>query len=205
MKNLRSLQRGITMMEVMVSVAVIATVLAVGIPNLSSWVQNTQVKSTAETVLTGLQLARGEAVRQNSRAKFLLTKNTDNSADWTVITASSSVPNSFLLADGATEIQKAAAAEMGVNARLNIASGVQAAGDCSTAITSGMGASENVVFDAFGKVVSTTMTRIDVIKAGDTGADNEQNSRRRVILISQSGAAKLCRPGLPSSNPQGCP
>ena len=46
---------------------------------------------------------------------------------------------------------------------------------------------------------------VEFLKAGDTGADDEEKSRRRVILISQSGSARMCRPGLPSSNPQGCP
>jgi type IV fimbrial biogenesis protein FimT len=86
MKNLAHMQRGITMMEVMVSVAIIAIVMAIGIPSLSAWMQNVQVRSTAESVLTGLQLARGEAVRQNNLAQFALTGNAAGSTSWSIIT-----------------------------------------------------------------------------------------------------------------------
>ncbi|MFA6970841.1 MAG: GspH/FimT family pseudopilin [Gallionella sp.] len=213
MKNLLSMQRGITMIEVMVSVAIIAIVMAVGVPSLSTWLQNSQVMSTAESVLTGLQLARGEAVRQNNLAQFTLTGNAAGTADWTIVTASSSVPGSFALADGATEIQKAGASEMGANARLMVSSAVIATNCCTNVITTPIDMSAapkpGVVFNAFGQVVSdpsvTTLSRIDVIKVGDTDANTEEKSRRRVILISPSGSAKLCRPSLPSSNPQGCP
>jgi type IV fimbrial biogenesis protein FimT len=202
-----SRQRGVTMMEIMVTVAIIAVAMAVGIPNLSSWAQSAQIKSTAETILTGLQMARGEAVRQNNQVQFIFLMDPDNdgSAGWQIISASSSVPGSFLLSDGAIVAQSAAAAEMGENARLNFASSPQGSPCCTSPLTAPIAGNENVVFDAFGKVLNQTITRIDVVKSGDTDTTDEQKSRRRVILISSSGSPKLCRPALAASNPQGCP
>ncbi len=210
MKNRLFMQRGITMMEIMVTLAIVAIVLAVGIPSLSTWVQNNQVKSTAQSLLTGLQLARGTAVSQNTQAQFTLTGTSAGSADWQVIAASSSVPGSFLASDGATTIQTVPSAEMGANAVVGVNNLTWSTSCCATAIAAGtgMGSSPSVVFDAFGRMVtaSSTIQRIDVTSTTDANSSaNEAAYRRRVILISPSGTAILCRPSLPSTNPQGCP
>ncbi len=206
MKNRLFMQRGVTMMEIMVTVAIVAIVMAVGIPSLSSWVQNNQVKSTAQSLLAGLQLARGTAVSQNTQAQFTLTGTSAGSADWQVITSSSSGS----LTSGTTTIQTVPSAEMGANAVVGISNSTWSSSCCATAIAAGtgMGSSPSVVFDAFGRMVtaSSTITRIDVTSTTDASSSaNEAAYRRRVILISPSGTAILCRPSLPSTNPQGCP
>lgn len=207
-----SFQRGFSMMELMVSVAILAIVLAIGIPSFSTWISNTQVRSTAESLVAAIQLTRGEAVRQNSLAQLKLTGNAGGSASWSVIAASSSVSGSFDTNQGATLIQTAGATETGVNARLGVSAATQPTSNCCTTSVvagSGMGSNPGVVFDAFGKIVAdssvTTVTRIDVTKVGDTEANNEKKNRRMVILIAPSGAVKMCRASLSASNSQGCP
>lgn len=209
-----SSQQGFSMAELLVSIAILVIVLGLGVPSFSSWISNTQVRSTAESLLAAIQLARGEAVRQNSRAQFMLTGDTNGVAGWKVIAASSSVPGSFATADGATIAQTAGAAETGANARLGVSTAVQATSSCcatSVSAGTGMGGSPppGLVFDAFGKIADdtsvTTVTRIDVTKVGDTGANDEEKNRRMVILISPFGVAKLCKPSLPTTNSQGCP
>jgi type IV fimbrial biogenesis protein FimT len=192
MLNLHLFQRGVTMAEVLVSVAVIAIAMAIGIPSLANWIQNVQVRSTAESVLTGMQLARAEAVRQNTLAQFMLTGSSAGTASWSIISASSSVPGSFT----------------GQNARLGVSTATVASSSCcTTAIAAGTGMGTNpkpgIVFNAFGKVVTdssvTKITRVDVTNASYAAA------RRMVILITDSGMAKLCDSTLPASNSSGCP
>lgn len=202
MNNLRSRQLGVTMMEVMISVAVIATVLAIGVPNLSSWVLNTQVRATAETVLTGLQLARAEAVRQNTKTRFQLTGTTGLSS-WTISTPRldrTDCPTGTDLYP--CPVQSGVAAESGQNARLGVSTASLATTSYSAAIAAGTGMSGSpyVIFDAFGRAdpTVTNITRIDVTNAAAAGA------RRMVITITDSGMAKLCDPVLPASNPRGC-
>ena len=213
--HFRSFQRGFSMTELMVSIGILAIVFGIGIPNFTTWISNTQVRSTAESLLAAIQLARGEAVKQNSLAQFKLTGDATGSASWSVIAASSSVSGSFNIAtDKATSVQTAGASETGANARLGVSTAAQAnPGCCAASVNAGTNMGTNpqpgIVFDAFGKVVAdtsvTTVTRIDVTKVGDTGANDEEKNRRMVILISDSGMAKLCRPSLPASNSQGCP
>lgn len=199
-------QQGLTMVELMVTIAILAIVLAIGIPNLSSWMQNVQIKSTAESVLNGLQLARSEAVRQNTRTRFQLTSSS-GMGSWTVVTYSQTPLDPF---PAANQIHAASEREGGANARLGVSTVAPDPNNCcgkGKEIAAGEGMNTNplpgVVFSAFGQVIRdssvTTITRIDVTNAADSGA------RRMVILISPSGATKLCDPSMPASNARGCP
>ncbi|MDX8378891.1 MAG: GspH/FimT family pseudopilin [Gallionella sp.] len=198
----RARQRGLTMIEILVTIAIIGIMTAIGLPNLSHWLQNVQVKSTAESVLTGIQLTRAEAVRQNVRAQFKLT-STAGLGSWAITTDSLTLPGTFPNA-----VQSAGAEAGGKNARLGVSkAAVAATGCCTTAIAAGTGMGTTplpgIVFNAFGQVVTdatvTKITRIDVTNAAYASA------RRLVITVSSSGMAKLCDPSLPASNSRGCP
>lgn len=198
----RQFERGITMIEVMVTIAIVAIAATIGIPSLSNWMQNIQVRSTAESVLTGLQLARAEAVRQNVKARFQLT-STSGKASWVIITDSLTAPGTFPVAN---QVQTSGASESGANARLGVSTGTLSSTNYASAIAANTGMGTNplpgVVFSAFGQVVTdasvTKITRIDVTNSAYSGA------RRMVITITDSGMAKLCDPSLPAGNSRGC-
>lgn len=68
--------RGFSVVEVMVTVAIVAIALSIAVPNFRNWTANTTVKGQAEAVLNGLQFARSEALRRNTKIKFTLTGGT---------------------------------------------------------------------------------------------------------------------------------
>lgn len=71
---------GFTLIEMLVTIAILAIVLAIGIPSFQAIMANAQIKTAAQGIHDGLQLARAEAIRLNSRVIFL--KNTQSG--WTV-------------------------------------------------------------------------------------------------------------------------
>lgn len=73
-------QRGVTLIELIIGVAVLSTILALGVPTYGEWVQNTKLRNTAEAILNGLQLARAEAVSRNASVRFSLAAG----GAWTV-------------------------------------------------------------------------------------------------------------------------
>ena len=72
-----TLQAGFTLIEMMVVVAVMGIVIAIALPSLRVMIADTQIRSVAESVRNGLQLARTEAVKRNASVRFTL--NADNS------------------------------------------------------------------------------------------------------------------------------
>lgn len=63
---------GMTLIELMIGIAIMGILLMLGMPSISQWLNNSQIRTAAEATLNGLQLARGEAVRRNASVRFQL-------------------------------------------------------------------------------------------------------------------------------------
>jgi type IV fimbrial biogenesis protein FimT len=70
-------QTGFSLIELMVVVSVLAVLLGLALPSFSEWIRNNQVRSAAESLRDGLQLARSEAVKRNARVRFQLVSTLD--------------------------------------------------------------------------------------------------------------------------------
>ncbi|UBQ04623.1 GspH/FimT family pseudopilin [Tepidimonas taiwanensis] len=66
---------GLTLVEVMVVVAILAIIAAIAGPNLRPLVQRWRVDATANELASGLRLARQEALRRNNGVEFCTVNN----------------------------------------------------------------------------------------------------------------------------------
>ena len=78
--KISSRKQGFTLVELLISVAVVGVLTLLALPSFNQWIANTKIRSTTESVLAGFQLARAEAVRLNRGVR--MTLNADTS--WTV-------------------------------------------------------------------------------------------------------------------------
>ena len=58
------MQRGVTLIELMVTVAVLAILLGIGVPSFRSFIQNARATTQANEFLTALNLARSESLKR---------------------------------------------------------------------------------------------------------------------------------------------
>lgn len=70
------MERGFTLIELMVTLVVVGVLLMLGLPSFMELIQNTQIRTGAEGILDGLQTARSEAVRRNAYTQFTLGPGT---------------------------------------------------------------------------------------------------------------------------------
>lgn len=63
---------GFTIVELMVTVSVIAVLIAIAAPPMRSFIENARIRATSESLQNGLALARAESVRQNRNVEFAI-------------------------------------------------------------------------------------------------------------------------------------
>lgn len=195
-------QRGMTLIELMIGLGITVALLAIGMPSFNLWIQNSQNRAAAESILNGIQLARAEAVRRNTLVRFKLTDATGLIA-WTVGCET-------VTADCPATIQQRQSNEGALNARAGVSSTEiplpTPAGHFGTAITAGTGVDDGdagVSFNGVGRVPSGNagddVTRIDITNAAVSTA------RRYVVTIGAGGQVRMCDPAVAYANdPQGC-
>lgn len=77
---MRPPQRGLSLIELLVGVAIVSLLLVMAVPSIGSAMQNRRVRAGAEGIQTGLSTARAEALRRNRNVKFQL----QTGSGWTV-------------------------------------------------------------------------------------------------------------------------
>lgn len=184
--------RGVSLVELMVTISIMAILLMAGIPSFGAWMQTTQIRTAAESIQNGLQLTRTEAIRRNVPMRFSLTDAVGKvawSVDCVVIT-----PNCQ------SGFRVRPAAEAGSNPRVLIDDKL---GDMTTPLVTGLSLPSAIEFDGMGRVrmpaAGGPVVRMDVINPVLAEA------RRMVILLEPGGQIRMCDPLLNvATNPQGC-
>ncbi len=65
--------KGFSLIELIVGMAILAMLMALGIPQYATFLSNARLRTTAEGINNGLNLARAEAVKRNSRVELVFT------------------------------------------------------------------------------------------------------------------------------------
>jgi type IV fimbrial biogenesis protein FimT len=77
-------QRGFTLIEAMVVVAMVAILLAVAAPSLVTFQRNSELRATASTFLSSIQSARAEAMKRGVSTYMIPAANNDWATGWIV-------------------------------------------------------------------------------------------------------------------------
>jgi type IV fimbrial biogenesis protein FimT len=68
-------QQGFSLIELMVTIAILSLLMMAAVPSFGNWVANARVRSVAEEVANGLRMAQSEAVRRNRPVAFVMTNS----------------------------------------------------------------------------------------------------------------------------------
>jgi type IV fimbrial biogenesis protein FimT len=197
-------QHGMSIIEVMIAVTLAALLLALGAPSFIKGAQSRQIRTAADGIQAGLQLAKTEALRRNRNVKFQLRDNNGwtvgcETVDTTPVGTEQACP---------AEIQKREAAEGSVNARTTPAEVVAATG--SAASTPLFPDSLALTFTPLGRVTPGTLGpgnnalfNIDNQKGGDCVVDGGEMRCLRII-VSSGGQIRMCDPAVAAGDPRAC-
>lgn len=203
--KLTTTQQGFTIIEMAVTITIMALLLFTAVPNITSWLDNTRIRNASESLQHGLQTARAEAVRRNQNVSFWLVSTNagaglDNScalegdsASWVV---SVNDPSGHCDAAPSTT-----ASPMIVTGRATSDGGARTT--VTTFQSDGTTAGTRVTFNGFGQI-----TNADAIRKIDiTGSDSSNTNYRKLrVTISTAGLVRMCDTHVTNdSDPRKCP
>jgi type IV fimbrial biogenesis protein FimT len=193
-------QRGFTLVELIVTITVLALILMMAMPSVASWLGNARIRNVADSLQNGLQIARAEAVRRNQNVSFWLVAVNDPSVlsnDCTL----SDISGSWVVSVN-SPVGHCADKPSTVSSPMLVTG--RAAGDAGGSVTVASKqadkstAGTTVTFDGFGRVTNTdSIGQIDV-----TGPGSSVNLR---LAVSPAGLVRMCDPRVTDANdPRKC-
>lgn len=84
MRSRHATAKGFTLIELMVTLALVAILMAVAVPSLTTFQRNAQLTSFSNTMLASINAARGEAMKRGRYAMVVPTDGTNWSSGWVV-------------------------------------------------------------------------------------------------------------------------
>jgi type IV fimbrial biogenesis protein FimT len=202
-------QRGVSLIEAMVALVIMGVLLAMAVPNFSSWMAGTRIRSTAEGVLAGLQYARSEATTRNTQVRFQLTTSLDatcqrslTSGNWVV-----DVVDADASADSVENKCNSAPSDSVAPSILQLRSvtetgaGVVVTADSSQAVFNGLGRQVPIA-----PATTTAAITIDIAPASTVGSCVANGGKVTCLRISVTpgGLVRMCNPSAASGDPQAC-
>jgi type IV fimbrial biogenesis protein FimT len=191
-------ERGFTIVEVLIAIAIVAMLLLFAAPSAATWIQNTRLRNAAESVVTCLTTARLEAIKRNT---FVSCQMTDAaSSAWTVCLYD---PINNICQTGTSAVLVTrSSAEDNATTGLGVDTSLSAS---TTALAVGANMPGSSTFDSFGRLASTAPNnamRVDIRNPSITPATDE---RRLVVYVTLGGQIHMCDPKLSkATNPMGC-
>jgi len=165
---------GFTIIELLITIAVLAILLYIALPNFAVWMQNTQIRTAGEAILNGVQLARAEAIRRNVNVELRM----DVSSGWTA-----------RVADTGEVIQSRLAGEGSAAALVTITPA-----GATTLTFNGFGSI------ATNADATATVTEVKIDSPSIAAAD----SRELCVLVRAGGNVRLCDPQVPATDTRTC-
>jgi type IV fimbrial biogenesis protein FimT len=168
---------GFTLVELMLTVAVLGILVGLGMPSFTKAIRNAEIRSAAESVANGLQRARAEAVSRNAKVQFVLGTGTS----WTVDYVTKPVPTDPALDSRASSDS--------LHATLTAK-----AADLATAATT-------ITFNQLGQVIANADASLALSQVTFVATGGNQTL---LVKVGAGGNAKVCDPSLPASNIRSC-
>lgn len=194
-------QHGFNLIEVMVTLTVLAVLISLGAPGFSEWLKSLRVRASTEAITNGMQVARGEAIRRNLAVSFGLALPPTTA--WTVCEATVSPCDSTTPA--ANVIQSKSFQEgSGAANTTTIPTGAN--------VTATPAGATLVTFSPLGNVIdnpdgTSRLTQVDVSYPPEVCSADGGSMRCLRIVVSPAGSIRACdpTPTIVAPDPRVCP
>ncbi|MBT9507121.1 GspH/FimT family pseudopilin [Rhodoferax sp.] len=180
----RAPERGFTLIELMVTMALVAALMAVAIPSFKAFQRNSELSSFTNTLLAGINAARSEAMKRGMYAMVVPNDGVNWNSGWQVFVDKDRSQN-YLAANDISVLKTDTPPSY-----LTISGNGTATG-----------ATPYIMFDASGysKTKTGGFGALTFTIARNDVTANEQNEQTRRAVISSTGRVRICKPSTDST------
>lgn len=192
--------RGVTLIELMVALCILATTLYAMLPEVTNWVRGTYVRNSAESIKAGIERARMEALRRNMAMSFWLVTDPGGKA-LTNACQVTSTGNSWVVSGLSPDGKCATAPSTTADPQLvERWSSVDGAGAVSVTATDANGqAASRITFTSLGQVSAAAGSASQIDISHPSG-----KTRALRITVDAGGSVRTCDPSVGGSDPRRC-
>ena len=190
-------QRGFSLIELMVGIVILGVLMAMAVPRFSDWLRNARVRTSAEAMQNGLQLARAEAVRRNATVRFQLVNTIDDTC-----ALDTAGPHWVVSMDNPAGQCASAPSDTAAPRIIQVRN--RAEGSVQTLVAAGQSA---FVFNGLGRLTPVPAGNVAIDVSSTTGGTcvaSGGSVRCLRVLVSVGGQIRMCDPALPAGDAQAC-
>ena len=186
--------RAFSLVELLVGIAIFSILAALAAPSFSTWIVNAKIRTTAESIQAGLQLARTEAVKRNARVLFQLINSTDDACD-----LSANGPHWVVSMESAIGQCGTPASDTTDPRIIQLRNGTEGS-DSRTTVAAGQ---SSFAFNGMGRPTAVpTAIAVENLTADLCLPGGRVRCLR--IVVTSAGQIRMCDPALPATDTQGC-
>ena len=198
--------RGFTLIEVLVALVIIALMVMVSLPSMTTYFQNSKIGTAAQSYAAGMQVARTEAIRRNLPVEFMLTDTDVATADIANVAAPSPTGRNWVVRVFNTPL---ATFEL-IETKSALEGSGQIAGSVPTVAVTGSAVlppaafAGMVAFNGFGGTMITSEIQLDInnLAGGACGPAGPMRCLR--VRAAPGGLVRVCDPQLPIGDSRSC-
>lgn len=181
-------ERGFTLVELMIGLVILAFLLMMGVPAFTTFIQNSKLRSTAETFHAGIQSARAEAVKRNSQVQFILTDDAGDSSSTQTATASATGRNWLIRVQDPTTL---------LYTFIEGKSATEGSGQTTTPSVAVSGTVSSVTFNGFGATTLGSAATFSFTNPTGGACKSAGGPMRCLnVVVSVGGQARMCDPAV---------
>ncbi len=198
--------RGFTLIEILVSLVIIALMVLVSLPSMTTYLQNSKIGTAAQAYATGMQVARTEAIRRNLPVEFVLTDTDVAVANIENVAVPSANGGNWLVrvfnpTNSAFDLieKKSALEGSGQTAGSTPAVSVAGTAQVPTAAFGGI-----VAFNGFGGINSASEIWLDINNLTGGACFPAGTMRCLRVRVTPGGQVRACDPKLAAGDSRAC-